>query len=399
MPAFNLDPLDESFRRDPFPAYEQARRDAPVLAHPNRGNPFNTYSLFRMQDCVSTLKDYRTFSNVVDMPMPPVMANMDPPDHDRLRALVSSAFTPRMIDSRVPRMREIARQLLDRAARKETVDFVAEVAQPLPFTIIQEIIGVPSGEGLQFRDLSSRINANLFAGLLEPPSEQMDMTLVQTMRQFHAYFSKLAEKRKSEPGDDLITGLVNARVEGSKLSMDELLNMLVLIMVAGNETTQTLIANIALTLLDHPHTLTRLRAQSDNEQLIAGAVDEVLRYRSPVQFIPRVATRDLEIHGQRVKRKDVVLCWLGSANRDPSVFRDPDRFDIDRPDLNRSIPFSTGIHHCLGRNLSRIEGQVALKALLDRVDSFALASAEPLPLNPSIAFCGYATIPMRLQPR
>jgi len=209
------------------------------------------------------------------------------------------------------------------------------------------------------------------------------------------YFAPLAEARRRAPRDDLLTGLVQAEHEGSKLDHAEMLSMLVLLLVAGNETTTTLIGNAVLELLAHPDELAKLRRAPS---LVPGAVEETLRFASPVQFDPRRATRAVELHGRTLEPDDVVLCWLGSANRDEEVFERPGVFDVSRP-RSPHLAFGFGVHFCLGANLARLEARVALEALLER--TAGLERAEPeraLPLHPSPVFRGVTELPLRLQP-
>jgi cytochrome P450 len=213
--------------------------------------------------------------------------------------------------------------------------------------------------------------------------------------EMNRYFVPLAEARRREPQDDLLTGLVEAEHEGSKLDHDEMLAMLVLLLVAGNETTTTLIGNAVLALLDHPGEQKRLR---DDPALLPTAIDEVLRFSSPVQFDPRRVTRATEISGTPIAENTMVLCWLGSANRDEDVFDRPDTFDVGRRD-NPHIAFGFGVHHCLGHNLARLEARVALEVLLERTTHFERIDAEPLPLHPSPVFRAVTKLPLRLEPR
>ena len=209
-----------------------------------------------------------------------------------------------------------------------------------------------------------------------------------------AYFVPLAEAREREPREDLLTGLVQARHEGSRLSHEEMLSMLTLILVAGNETTTTLIGNAVIELLLHPAELARLRRDPG---LLPSAIDEVLRFASPVQFDPRCVTRDVELRGHKLRENDMVLSWLGSANRDEDVFERPDVFDIGRP-KGPHLAFGFGVHYCLGANLARLEAEVALRALLRRTASFERVDDAPLPLHPSPVFRGVTSLPVRLTP-
>jgi cytochrome P450 len=320
------------------------------------------------------------------------MLGSDPPEHTRLRSLVNKAFTPRIVSRLEPRMREIARELMDDALAQGEVDLVQALTYPLPVVVIAEIIGIPAEDRARFKRWSDQAIANLgvvFFGGIEPERLARQRQLFDEMR---AYFIPLAERRRSDPREDLLTGLVRAEHEGSRLSHDEMLSMLVLLLVAGNETTTTLIGNAALELLAHPEAEERLRAEPG---LLPGAIDEVLRYSSPVQFDPRRVARDVELCGVKLRADDVVLCWLGSANRDESVFAEPERFDVARRP-NPHLAFGFGPHHCLGHNLARLEAQVAIGELLARTRSFERSDDAQLPLHPSPVFRAVTKLPLRL---
>jgi cytochrome P450 len=392
----NFNPFDDATRRNPFGLYAEARRECPVYAHP--GLPI--VSVFRYDDVQAILKDSQTWSSHFPPPpgidpatMPePSMIGQDPPEHTRLRALVSQAFTPRIVRRLEPRMRQIADELITDAVAKGEVDLVQALTYPLPVVVIAEIIGVPSEDRERFKHWSDRLVANLGNGLFTPPEPEAVLEIRGLFDQMGEYFAVLAEERRREPREDLLTGLVQAQFEGSRLTHDEMIRMLVLLLVAGNETTTTLIGNSVLELLDHPDELARLR---QNPEMLAGAIDEILRYSSPVQLDPRVATRDVEVRGFPVKKGQIVVSWIGSANRDEDVFPHADRFDIGRED-NRHVAFGFGAHYCLGASLARLETQVAISTLLAKTSSFERADGEPMPLHPSIVFRGVTSLPLRL---
>jgi cytochrome P450 len=237
--------------------------------------------------------------------------------------------------------------------------------------------------------------ASLGTAFFAPPSAEQLKRQLALREEMNRYFVPLAEARRRDPQPDLLTGLVQAEHEGSKLDQDEMLAMLVLLLVAGNETTTTLIGNAVLTLLDHPGELKRLR---DDPALLPTAIDEVLRFSSPVQFDPRRATRATRIAGTPIDENTMVLCWLGSANRDERVFERPDVFDVGRK-KNPHLAFGFGTHHCLGHNLARLEASVALEVLLARTASFERSGSGPLPLHPSPVFKAVTKLPVRLEPR
>jgi cytochrome P450 len=320
------------------------------------------------------------------------MLGQDAPEHTRLRGLVNQAFTPRIIRRLEPRMREIAEALIERAVAEGETDFVRSVAYPLPVTVIAEIIGVPAADQEQFKAWSDAAVENLGTGLFVPPSQERVDKIARLIHEMGEYFIPLAEQRLADPREDLLTGLVRAEHEGSRLSRDEMVRMLVLILVAGNETTTTLIGDVLLELLAHPDQLARLRAQPD---LLENAIEETMRFASPVQLDPRRATRDIELHGVRVEKDQLVVCWIGSANHDERVFDDSERFDITRT-IRSHLGFGFGPHYCLGANLARLEARIVTDVLLARTTAFERSTDEQLPLHPSIVFRGVTRLPLRL---
>lgn len=395
--AFDFNPFDLEFRYDPFPLYARGRREHPVFLH--EGLP--AASVFRYADVQAVLKDAATFSNVFPPPpgferrsdLPPSMLMQDPPEHTRLRGLVNQAFTPRMIRRLEPRMQEIAHSLLDTAVAERRVDLVQALTYPLPVIVIAEMIGVPPEDREQFKEWSDALVENLGLGVLGPEPPEVIERELRILDQMRAYFTRLADERRRRPRDDLLSGLVAAEVEGSRLTLDELLQMLVLLLVAGNETTTNLIGNAAVELLRHPEQAARLRADL---ALMPAAIEEVLRFCSPVQADVRHVTRDVAVGGARIPAHTNIVLWLASANRDETVFERPDDFDIGRKE-NYHLAFGFGPHYCLGANLARLEAQVALRTLLQRTRRFRRTDADRLPLHPSFIFRGFTRIPVELE--
>jgi cytochrome P450 len=395
---FAFDPFDPETRRNPYGLYARARDEHPVYAHP--GIPI--VSVFRHADVSAILKDATTWSSRIVPPgvdpaalPPPSMIGTDPPAHTRLRGLVTQAFTPRIVRGLEPRMHAMAAGLLDDALAAGTVDFVEAMTYPLPVTVIAEIIGVPIEDRARFKRWSDAAVANLGNGLFVPPTPERLAEFQALLAEMGDYFARLAAARRSEPRDDLLTGLVHAELDGSRLSHQEMLRLLVLLLVAGNETTTNLIGNAVLELLAHPEALARLRAEP---ALLPSAIEEILRFASPVQMDPRMATRPVELHGHHMVAGELVVCWIGAANRDHEVFADAEHFAITRVD-NRHLSFGFGPHYCLGANLARLEAQVAIGALLARTSAFERVDDSPLPIHPSIVFRGVTTLPLRLTPR
>jgi len=292
-------------------------------------------------------------------------------------------------------MTALARELVDDAVARGQVDLVEALTYPLPVTIIAEMIGVPTEDRAQFKEWSDAVVANLGVAFMGPIPEERIAEQRRIIGEMNEYFARLAEERRRRPADDLLSGLVAAELEGSRLSFRELLAMLILLLVAGNETTTTLIGNVVLELLDHPDALARLRA---DPALMPTAIEEVLRFSSPIQMDPRRATRALELHGQRIEEGQFVLSWLGSANRDETVFERADVFDITRDD-NRHLAFGFGPHYCLGANLARLEAQVAVGVLLEKTTRIERVDDAPLPLHPSFVFRSVTALPLRLTPK
>jgi cytochrome P450 len=398
---FAFSPLDPALRRDPFAAYARGRREHPVFVH--EGLPLRLASVFRYDDVQAILRDPETWSNEFPLARqlgrggeepPASMLGSDPPAHTRLRGLVNKAFTPRIVQRLEPRMREVARELVADALEAGEVDLVEALTYPLPVTVIAEIIGIPAEDRARFKRWSDEAIASLglvFFGGIDEERIERQMRLFSEMR---GYFVPLAEERRRAPREDLLTGLVQAEHEGSRLSHEEMLSLLVLLLVAGNETTTSLIGNAVLELLAHPEAEKRLR---QDPGLVPTAVEEVLRFASPVQFDPRRAKREVELGGVRFQPDDYLLCWLGSANRDERVFERPDVFDPAR-EKNPHLAFGFGPHYCLGANLARLEARVALEALLAGTKGFERTGSEPLPLHPSPVFRAVTKLPLRLVP-
>ena len=398
---FDFNPLDPAFRRHPYDAYARGRERG-VLVH--EGLPVPLRSVFRFEDIQRVLRDHETFSNEIvppamrgedtEGPGPQSMLGSDPPRHTRLRGLVSSAFTPRIVARLEPRMHAIADELVDAALAKGEVDLVEALTYPLPVVVIAEIIGVPAQDRDRFKKWSDQAVSTLGLGLLDggsPERMRRQLALVDEMR---AYFVPLAEERRRAPKGDLLTGLVQARFEGSKLDDDEMLSMLVLLLVAGNETTTTLIGNAAIELMQRPEDAAALRADPG---LLPGAIEEVLRFSAPIQFDPRRVTRPVEVCGTELREGDLVLSWLASGNRDERVFERPDAFDIRRR-KNPHLSFGFGTHYCIGANLARLEARVAIGALLRRTRRFERTNDDELPLHSSPVFRSFQSIPVRLEP-
>ena len=297
------------------------------------------------------------------------MLILDPPDHTRLRALVSKAFTPRAVAALEARIRAIAAALLDAVDDAGAFDLMAALAQPLPIVVIAEMLGVPAEDRDRFKRWSVQR-----ARLLEPTVSLRERAIARdASREFDAYFRAIIARRRSEPRDDIVSALACAEDGGERLSEREMLNMLRLLLIAGNETTTNLIGNGMLALLDNPDQLQRLR---EEPALMPAAVEELLRYDSPVQTTFRRVMADCEVGGVRLRTRDNVAVLIGASNRDPDSFEDPDSLDVGRERCPH-LSMGRGIHHCLGAPLARLEGRVAFQMLLERFARIDLIGGHP----------------------
>jgi cytochrome P450 len=355
------------------------RREDPV-----HHSPLGFWVLTRYADVIASLRDPRLIKEPIaafvaarfGMAVPPglglSMLDRDPPDHTRLRGLVSKAFTPKALESLRPRIQQIVDGLLDQIERRGEMDLIEEFAYPLPVIVICEMLGVPVEDHERFKHWGLDIARGLDAIML-PPDSEVGKRSVSGRRALAEYFRALIAERRAAPRDDMLSALIAAEEAGDKLSEEELLASCILLLVAGHETTVNLIGNGTLALLKHPEQLRRLR---ENPGLIGSAVEELLRYDGPVQRTARIPSEDLVIGGKTIPKGEMVMPFLGAANRDPAQFPDPDRLDITRTD-NRHIAFGMGIHFCLGAPLARMEGQIAISTLLRRLPKLALASQLP----------------------
>jgi cytochrome P450 len=315
------------------------------------------------------------------------MLNADPPDHTRLRALVQGAFTPGLVEGMRARVRVIAEQLLDGIAGRPQVDLIRDYALPIPTTVIAEMLGVPVEDRHRFHRWSRTI-------LLSSSSSWGQWKALPSAWAFLRYIRRLIAARRAAPRDDLVSALVRAEEAGDRLTADELVSMVFLLLVAGHETTVNLIGNGTLALLEHPAELARLRA---DEKLIRPAVEELLRFGSPVETATRrFAREDVPLAGATIPRGALVLAVIASANRDGRVFADPDKLDLTR-EPNRHLSFGLGAHYCLGAALARLEGQIAITTLLRRAPGLRLAVPPgELRWRPGLVLRGLKALPVSL---
>jgi cytochrome P450 len=397
------DPADPRMRTDPYPVYEELREKAPYH-HDKFGAPVFT----RFADCEAILRNPKTssdFRNSTEfekmqadgaaLPMIDSLEDgrpflfLDPPDHTRLRGLVSKAFTPRVVENLRPRVQELVDSLLDAAIERGSLEVIEEFAYPLPVVVISEMLGVPAEDHEQFKGWS-RVLARALDPEYMATQEQINERMGAFM-EFAQYFFGLFAARRADPRDDMITALVQAEEEGDKLTESELLSTCILLLVAGHETTVNLIGNGALALLRNPDQA-ELWRKDPSPTLARGAIEEFLRYDPPVQLTGRIALTDLEVGGHPVVKGEQAILLIGSANRDPEQFPDADRLDITRAD-NRHLAFGFGIHHCLGAPLARIEGQMALKGFVDRLPNAHLTVEQP-EYKENVVLRGLASLPV-----
>ncbi|MGX7596768.1 cytochrome P450 family protein [Planococcus plakortidis] len=382
------------FTRNPYPAYGRLREEDPV--HQVRFPDGQLgWLVTRYADAEAVLKDSRfikDFSKLFGGSMDEMsvftqnMLFSDPPDHKRLRGLAQKAFTLKMIDGMKGRIQEIADGLLDGFAGKSRVNLIDEFAFPLPIIVICEILGVPSQDRDKFRMWSN--------SLIEGTSGEAGVSVYEHMNEFIRYLGEWFEKVREQPGDDLISRLIEAEEAGDRLSEKELYGLVSLLIIAGHETTVNLIGNTVLTLLKHPEQQHELCIQPE---LIGQAIEESLRLNGPVEFsTSRWAAEDLEFGGKTIHRGDLVVVGLNAANHDPEQFDNPELFDIHR-EKSAHLAFGKGIHFCLGAPLARLEGHIAIDGLLKRFPAMALAVPEnELEWRPGMIVRGVRELPVTL---
>jgi cytochrome P450 PksS len=399
-----VDLSDRALRVDPYPTYARLRAHAPVTVG-KASMLGKVWLVTRYDDVLNGLKHPALSSDLTKRrngtgrltrwtprlltTLQETMVTTDEPDHRRLRDLVHLAFSPRRVEQMTRRIEEITGTLLDRAARKGRIDLIAAVALPLPLTIISDMLGVPDSERLAFRAWSAR-----FLEIAAGGSLLKMMAAIPNGIRLNRFLEKLIAERRTNPQDDLISALVQAEANGDCLSEREVLSMIFLLLLAGHETTVNLIGNGVLALLEHPDQMQKLR---EHPQMIETAVEELLRYSNPVEHGNlRLALDDVEIAGQRIPKGSIVILLLASANRDASVFDEPDRLEIER-NPNRHLGFGFGAHYCLGAQLARIEGRIAIQQLVERFPGMRLAvPAAQLRWRDTVAVRGLETLPIDL---
>lgn len=390
MPIAGLDGLlvSREFLADPYPILHRLRDEDPIHWSDSIGG----WVLTRYDDMVVTFKEVSSYSNegrlaraVEYLPLESRsrlktfedhyrtkgLLHSDPPDHTRLRALVTKAFTPRLVEAMRPRMQAIVSEILDAARKDGGMDVVKDLGVTLPITVLAEILGAPLSDRTLFKNWADHLLS--FQGV-NKPDENILLRAQQALVEIRSYLAGLMHERRRQPGQDLLSQLVAAESEGDRLSEVELLNTCITLLVAGHETSTSMIGNGIYLLLRNEKEAWKL-LQND-PSLLPSAIEEILRYESPVARQPRLMKHDVELGGKQIRRGQMVFQMLNAANRDPAYFTDPDRFDIQRQ-KNRHIAFGLGIHFCVGAVLSRTEGQVVFQTMMQRVPGLRLVDEQP----------------------
>jgi cytochrome P450 len=392
--------LDPAVLADPYPLYRRLREQDPV-----HWDPFlHAWIATRYQDVITVLHRFsadriRTPEQLSSMgcdglnPIARVMLKqllfMDAPSHTRLRGLAAAAFSPRRVELMRVHIHEIAERLMDKILSKERgeLDVIRDFAEPFPATVTAEMLGVPTADSMQLKDWSAD-----FAEMLGNLQHNADRAprLLHSLEEMTLYFRAAIREKEKRPSEGLIYSLMTAEVDGGRLSEEEVVANSILTMIGGQETTTNLIGNGLLMLLEHPEQMSRLLADSS---LIPSAVEELLRYQSPVQHTARIATEDTLLGEKQILKGQSVIALMAAGNRDPERFPEPDRLDVARPD-NRHLAFGWSAHFCFGATLARMEGQIAFSALLRRLPRMRLTDA-PLQWRGNLGLRGLTALPVR----
>lgn len=376
-PWLGVNPLDPAFRENPYPLLKRLREHDPV-----NETPIGLFRLTRYDDVVRMLKEVPSGMRMADGTIfggvgpgtlggpGEFLLRQDPPDHTRLRRLMSQAFRPRAIAALRERVEALVDELLDRAATRGEMDVIADLALPVPSTVICEMMGVPLADRGRFTGWTS-LATHLLAAAFQPP-DVLERAFTAAA-QLANYFTELIAERRTHLGDDILSELIRAEEAGDRLSESELLAQSIGLLIAGFETTIGLIGNGVLALIRHPDQLAKLRA---NPGLIEGTVEECLRYDGPIVLTLRITREDTRFGDKVIPRDRPVMCMLAGGNHDPAHFRDPERFDITRANAEDNLAFGGGLHYCLGAHLARMEAQVAIGGLVQRFRHIELQSNE-----------------------
>ena len=382
---------------NPYPVFAQLRREAPVC----QVEPGGLWAVTRYADIVSVLKNTQLFSSeglarsmepawLGYNPLARSLLVMDPPRHGRARSLISRAFTPNTVARLEPFLRATAERLVDDLLARREGDFFQALALPLPAAAIGHLMGLDASLYSRFKHWTDHL---AIVSAISSTDLEQQQQVQRTIQEMEGYMKELLEHRRREPGDDLVSGLLAARVDGEALSDAELVSFLFLLLAAGLETTVNLLGNGALILADRPELLERLRAEP---ALLPSFIEEVLRYESPAQSTFRLTMAETELAGVKLPQYSALILLLGSACRDEQYVSEPERFMLGRKE-QANIPFGHGIHFCLGAPLARLEARVALEALLPRIRSLSRAPEAPR-WHPSLQIRGLTKLPVRVEP-
>lgn len=373
------DLYSQATKNDPHGIFAAMRRDDPVFSQAGLDGQTMIWFLTRFEDVQAMLQDANTFVRDPRNAHPegtiPAMSgleallgnhmlNKDGSEHQRLRSLIGQAFTPARVKALRPRVQQIAEELIAQVAADGHMDFVADYAYQLPTIVIAELLGIPSEDREHFKAWSN-------ASIAPAMTDEQQARAGQLLTEFVDYLRELFVKRRATPRDDLVTALLQAEESGERLSEEELFSTMVLLIIAGHETTVNLIGNALLSLLRQPETLQTLK---DHPEQMPAALEEFLRFESPVErALARWAATDTTLHGHQIRRGDIVMGIIGAANRDPERFENPDQLKVNRP-AQRHLAFGHGLHYCIGAPLARLEGEIALNTVLQRLPNLRLDS-------------------------
>ncbi|OPX09253.1 MULTISPECIES: cytochrome P450 [Mycobacteriaceae] len=391
-----LDPYDYDFHEDPYPYYRRLRDEAPLY----RNSDQKFWALSRHADVVQGFRNSTSLSNKHGVSLDPISRNehahrvmsflaLDDPGHLRLRTLVSKGFTPRRIRELEARVTEIAVQHLDAAVQSDHFDFVDDFAGKLPMDVISELMGVPESDRVRIRALADGV-MHRDDGVKDVPAEA-----IQASADLMVYYADMVSSRRAKLSDDLTSALVEAEIDGDKLTDEEIIAFLFLMVVAGNETTTKLLANAAYWGFKNPD---QLAPVFDDHSLVKPWVEETLRYDTSSQILARAVSADITMYDTTIPEGDVLLLLPGSANRDDRVFDDPDDYRIDREIGSKLVSFGSGAHFCLGAHLARMEAQVALTEFFKRVRGYEVDEANSVRVHSS-SVRGFAHLPITIQAR
>ena len=380
-----LNPFEEGFFDNPYRQYRRLREKAPV-----HQSPIGPWSLLGYEECARLIRDPSLSVEDRNATVGPRdILNMDPPDHTRIRRLLSKAFTPRRIEELVDTTQSLVDTMLDGIEDRGRLDVIPDLAFPLPFAVISRMLGMPEDDSESVRDWSHTL-VQVLEPMLAPEELAKVMIAGENLR---CRVTEVIEEKRKKPADDLLSALIAVEEQGDRLSEEELLDQVMLLYIAGHETTVNLIGNGMLALLRNPEQLNKL---VKTPQLIDNGIDELLRFDSPVQFTRRVALADIEIDGNSVAAGSMIFAMLGSANHDPEHFGpNADELDLARLEAPHHLSFGGGIHHCLGAVLARMEGRIGIGSLVQRFPNMELTD-EPAKWNQRLVLRGLDSLPVSI---